>query len=69
MNEEQHGFLRNKSRMVAIFILKQIIEKSNEYNTRAFFCFIDLTEAFDRVQLKDVLNILDKKMYPKNILN
>ena len=42
----------------AIFIIKQLKEKSIEFNTPAYVCLIDLTKAFDRVRLFDIINIL-----------
>lgn len=33
---------------------QQIAEKTVEYNTPAFVCFVDLTKAFDRIYLKHV---------------
>jgi len=56
--EEQQGFRRNKSTTDAIFIIKQLKEKSIEFNTPAYVSFIDLTKAFDRVRLSDIINIL-----------
>ena len=68
INEEQQGFRQNRSTIDAIFILRQIIEKSIEFNKPAFLCFVDLTQAFDRVQLKDVLKILQERRVSNNII-
>jgi len=43
----------------AIFILRQMIEKSIEFN-KLFLCFVDLTKAFYKVQLDGVIKILDQ---------
>jgi len=59
--EEQQGFRQNRSTTDAIFIIKQLKEKSIEFNTPAYVCFIDLTKAFDRVRLSDIINILIAK--------
>ena len=66
--EEQQGFRRNRSTTDAIFIIKQIKEKAIEFNTPAYVCFIDLTKAFDRVRLPDIINILKDKNVPDNIV-
>ena len=58
--EEQQDFRRNRSTIDAVFILRQIIEKAIEFNKPAFLCFVDLTKAFDRVQLKDVVALLQQ---------
>lgn len=65
IREEQQGFRRNRSTTDALFILRQLVEKSLEYNTPAYLCFIDLTKAFDKVQLKDVNTILENSNTPK----
>ena len=63
--EEQQGFRRNRSTTDAIFTIRQVSEKAIEFNKPAFMCFIDLTQAFDRVQLADIVPILKKrKLYP-----
>lgn len=65
ISEEQQGFRQNRSTTDAIYILRQIVEKSIEYNKTAYMCFIDLTQAFDRVRLSDVLTLLrERKLDP-----
>ena len=68
INEEPQGLRQNRSTIDAIFILRQIIEKSIKFNKPAFLCFVDLTQAFDRVQLKDVLKILQERRFGNNII-
>ena len=68
INEKQQGFWENRSTTDAILIFRQIAETSIEYNKPAFVCFIDLTKAFDRVRLSDVLKLLkDRNLNPKTI--
>ena len=52
--EEQQGFRKNRSAIDPIFIIRQINEKTIEFNKPAFMCFVDLTQAFAMVKLKDV---------------
>lgn len=52
----------------AIFIMTQIFEESIEYGKRAFSSFTYLTEAFDKVKLSEVINILRDKEIPNTIL-
>lgn len=52
---------KNRSTVDAIFVIRQIAEKAIEYNKTAYMCFIDLTKAFDRVRLPDVVKLLKKK--------
>jgi len=52
----------------AVFVVRQIAEKSIEYNKSAYMCFIDLQKAFDRVQLENVLHLLYNIQLPLNLL-
>ena len=65
---EEQGFRKNRSTIDALFILRQLIEKSIEFSKPAFMCFIDLAKAFDRVRLKDVLTILKRKEAPSDLV-
>lgn len=66
--EEQQGFRRNRSTTDALFIIKQLKEKAIEYNVPAYLCFVDLTKAFDKVRLTDVINLLKEKESPDNLV-
>lgn len=68
-SEEQQGFRTNRSTIDAIFILRQLVEKSIEFNKPLYLCFVDLTQAFDRVQLIDVLRILQEKGIDRKVIN
>jgi hypothetical protein len=67
--EEQQGFRKNRSTTDAIFIVRQIKEKAVEFNLPAFACFIDLTKAFDRARLSDIMHILTERGAPPEIVN
>lgn len=68
ISEEQQGFRTGRSCNDAIFVIRQINEKSIEYNRPAFLCLIDLEKAFDRVQLQDVVHILYNRNIPLKII-
>lgn len=68
LQDEQQGFRRGRSCVDAVFVLRQITEKSIEYNKPAYLCFIDLTKAFDQVQLEDVIHLLYYRNIPINIV-
>ena len=65
--EEQQGFTKGRSTTDAVFIIKQIKEKAIEFGRPAYICFIDLTKAFDRVRLGDILNMLIETKTPSSI--
>jgi len=66
--EEQQDFRKYRSTTDAIFIVRQIAEKSIEFNNTAYFCFVDLTKAFDRVKLADVIECLREREVPEQII-
>ena len=66
--EEQQGFRKNRSTTDAIFIMRQIVEKSIEFNNPAFLCFVDLKKAFDRVRLDDVEDCLREREVPEHLV-
>ncbi|CAF4160208.1 unnamed protein product [Rotaria sordida] len=45
--EQQAGFRKNRSTIDQIFILKMIMERSQEYNKPLHMCFIDIQKAYD----------------------
>ncbi|XP_056636715.1 uncharacterized protein LOC130445195 [Diorhabda sublineata] len=68
LSKEQQSFRSGRSCVDAVFILRQVVEKSIEYNKPAYLCFIDLQKAFDRIQLKDVIHLLYNRDIPINIV-
>ena len=49
LGENQAGFRRNRGCQDQIFALRQIIEKSWEYNKDLYLGFVDLEKAYDKV--------------------
>lgn len=62
--EEQQGFRSGSSCNDAVFVLRQAVENFVVYNKPAYLCFIDLQKAFDRIRLKDVIDILYNRGIP-----
>ena len=52
--DNQCGFIEGKGTANAIYILRQIIERTLEVNKDLYVCFIDYTKAFDRVMKKSL---------------
>jgi sorting nexin-29 len=59
--EEQNGFRRGRSRIDNVFTVKQTIEKRREFNLETHIAFLDLEKAFDRVNRKQLWQILNKR--------
>lgn len=66
--EEQQGFRKNRGTTDAIFMVRQLMEKSIEFNKPLFLCFVDLEKAFDRVRKGDVLQILNERNVPRYLI-
>ena len=52
----------------SVLVLRQITEKSKDYKKPAYICFIDLVEAFDRVQLKPIVHLFYDRHIPHNLV-
>jgi len=64
---EQQEFRKNRSTTDAIFIIRQIVEKSIEYEKPTYMCFIELSKAFDRVRLNEITTMLRRGSIPEEI--
>jgi hypothetical protein len=67
--ENQSGFRKGRSCIDNVFALNQIIEKRREFNLKMHIAFIDLEKAFDRINRSKLWEILDKRGYPKHLIN
>jgi hypothetical protein len=67
--ENQSGFRKGHSCIDNVFALNQIIEKRREFNLEMHIAFIDLEKAFDRINRSKLWEILDKRGYPKHLIN
>lgn len=41
-----------------------VLEERLEFNKSAYFCFVDLTKVFDRINLNYIINILREYHVP-----
>ena len=58
LSETQDGFRKNKGCTDSIFALRQLIEKSIEFNETLYLAFVDQEKAFDRVDRNKLWEIL-----------
>ena len=66
--EEQNGFRIGKTRIVNVFITKQIMEKRREFNLQTHMAFLDLEKAFDRVDRNQLWQILNRIGIPYHLI-
>ena len=58
LRQKQAGFRRGKSCIDHIFMLRQILEQSTEWNSTTYIAFIDFEKAFDSLHRESLWRIL-----------
>ena len=58
ISQEQAGFVKGRGTRDQILNIRQLIEKSYEFNTPIILCFIDYSKAFDDVTWSNLWTIL-----------
>src|SRR5215469_2639429 len=56
ISEKQYEFVKGKGTRNAIFVLRNLAEKTLEVNQDLYLCFVDYEKAFDKVKHEDLLN-------------
>lgn len=69
LGDYQNGFRKGRSTVDAIHILRQITEKSYEYNIDMQIIFIDFKQAFDQLKREQLMKDLKDIKIPKKIRN
>lgn len=62
MSECQYGFIRGRSTVDAIHVVKQVMEKCHEHDIDIHLLFVDFRQAFDRVIRKELYEILKEEI-------
>ena len=65
----QCGFRTNRSTLDMIFVSRLLVEKCIEQHRDFAFTFIDLTEAFDTINLQFLLQSLERIGCPPRFVN
>lgn len=66
---EQAGFVKGKGTREQILIVRQIVEKSREFNKPIYICFVDFSKAFDSVKWPKLWNTLLEMGTPKHLVH
>ena len=64
LRKEQAGFRSGRSKIEQIFMLRNIIEQSVEWNASLYICFIDYEKAFDSVHRETLWRIMSSYGIP-----
>ena len=68
IGEYQSGFRIGKSTVDAIFTMRQILEKTFEYNVDTYYIFIDFKAAYDSVQKAGLFTALNYFRVPAKLI-
>ncbi|KAL1447571.1 hypothetical protein WDU94_012383, partial [Cyamophila willieti] len=69
VGEYQYGFRSGRSTVDQIFVLRQLSEKSWEFNRNLHLIFLDCIKAYDSVHRETLLNILREFEIPNKLIN
>ena len=67
--EEQCGFRPRRSTLDMIYVAKLLQEHARAKNTELYFCFVDLTKAYDMVNRGILWKILEKVGVPRKMIS
>ena len=68
LRKEQAGYRTNKSTIDQIFILRNIIEQSNEWQSSLYIHFIDFEKAFDSIHRESLWKIMKSYGIPDKLI-
>lgn len=68
LREEQAGFREGRGTTEQIFILRNIIEQTVEWNSNLYICFIDFEKAFDSVHQETLWKIIKHYGIPEKLI-
>ena len=69
LGEEQQGFRRDRRGEDNIFILNEIIEMHKQENKSLYVCYIDIEKAYDKVNRKILIKVIEKIGMPSKVVN
>jgi len=69
LGDYQGGFRPNRSTTDQIFVIRQILQKSWEYNKDVHILFVDFKKAYDSIHRESLVNILKEFRFPSKIVN
>ena len=68
LREEQAGFRTGRSTTEHIFVLRNVIEQSLEWNASLYTCFVDYEKAFDSVHRETLWRIMQSYGIPSKFI-
>ena len=68
LRKEQAGFRTGRGTVEQIFILRNILEQVNEWNTTLYIHFVDFEKAFDSIHRNSLWSIMSQYGIPKKVI-
>jgi hypothetical protein len=68
LEDSQYGFRKNRSMQDAIFVIRQLTDKTINFDKEMHLRFIDLEKAFDRINRSEVFGLLRKRKINKELI-
>lgn len=68
ISEEQSGFVPGRGTREQILNVRQIVEKTREFNVETYLCFVDYSKAFDCVNWQKMWEILKEMGLPYHLI-
>ena len=69
LREEQAGFRPKRGTIEQLFILRNIIEQSFEWNSNVYMIFVDFQKAFDSIHRETLWKIMESYGIPEKLIN
>ena len=69
LREEQAGFRPKRGTIEQLFILRNIIEQSYEWNSNIYMIFVDFQKALDSIHRETLWRIMKLYGIPDKIIN
>ena len=68
LREEQASFIHERSTTEHIFVLRNVIEQSLEWNSSLYICFVHYEKAFESVHRETLLRIMQSYGLPSKFV-
>ena len=69
LREEQAGFRPKRGTLEQIFVLRNIIEQTYEWNDNIYMIFVDFQKAFDSIHRETLWKIMEAYGIPGKLIN
>ena len=69
LGEEQNGFRKDRRGEDNMFIIREVIDLYKRENRELYLVFLDIEKAYDKMNRKTLMTVLEKLGIPEKIRN